>query len=176
MAATGEPLAVADAQADPRHARDLAERVGYRPTTVLAVPVLDAAGATIGVLELLDRIGAPTYGLADMELLGHFAELVSLALERRRRAELGAPPVLRALARLPDLPEEARRSMEATGAVLTARLASDPAAREAGELAELVGSLAGRGAPERRLCAGILRAVLAYLDERPSTVAVDPPW
>src|SRR5688572_10714904 len=35
VAVSGQPLAVANAQHDPRHARDIAEQVGYLPNTIL---------------------------------------------------------------------------------------------------------------------------------------------
>jgi signal transduction protein with GAF and PtsI domain len=57
VAVTGQALAIANAQEDPRHARDVAEKSGYLPTTILAVPVISADGTSVGVLELLDRQG-----------------------------------------------------------------------------------------------------------------------
>src|SRR5215208_2762646 len=35
VAVSGQPLAIANAQQDPRHARDIAEQVGYLPNTIL---------------------------------------------------------------------------------------------------------------------------------------------
>ena len=51
---TGQPLAVADVVADPRFERTTAERTGYVPRSLLAVPLVDEEG-TLGVMELLDR-------------------------------------------------------------------------------------------------------------------------
>ena len=51
---TGQPIAVADVAADPRFERTTAERTGYVPRRLLAVPLVDGV-ETIGVLELLDR-------------------------------------------------------------------------------------------------------------------------
>src|SRR5262249_54065361 len=56
VASTGQPMAVSDAQRDPRQAADIAERVGYHPRTILCVPLL-YNDDVIGVLELLDRDG-----------------------------------------------------------------------------------------------------------------------
>jgi len=56
---TGQPLAVADVATDPRFERGTAERTGYVPRSLLAVPLVDAEGI-VGVMEWLDRIdGAP---------------------------------------------------------------------------------------------------------------------
>ncbi|HEX8026510.1 MAG TPA: GAF domain-containing protein, partial [Candidatus Limnocylindrales bacterium] len=52
--ASGEPLAIGETTVDPRFQREAAERTGYVPRSLLAVPLADDAG-TIGVLEVLDR-------------------------------------------------------------------------------------------------------------------------
>jgi hypothetical protein len=76
---TGQPLAVADVAADPRFERAVAEASGYVPSSLLAVPILDAAGA-IGVLEALDgRRG--TFSLHDIGR-GRLANDVRTVLER----------------------------------------------------------------------------------------------
>src|SRR5690606_23043517 len=38
VALTGQPMAVADVQNDPRHAAELAEQIGHRPESILCVP------------------------------------------------------------------------------------------------------------------------------------------
>jgi len=53
---SGQPLAVADAAADPRFDRTVAEATGYVPSSLLATPLIDDAG-TVGVLEALDHRG-----------------------------------------------------------------------------------------------------------------------
>ena len=55
VAITGQALAIDRASDDPRFARDVAERTGYVPTSMLVVPVRDARGDVIGVLSVLDR-------------------------------------------------------------------------------------------------------------------------
>lgn len=54
VAMSGEAIQVSDVTSDRRFARDVAETTNYVPETILAVPVLDATGETIGVVELLD--------------------------------------------------------------------------------------------------------------------------
>ena len=61
VAHTGQSLVVDEVQADPRFARDVAERVGYVPTSILAVPVVDENDQVVGVISVLDR----TVGVGD---------------------------------------------------------------------------------------------------------------
>ena len=63
---SGQPLAVADAPSDPRFDRSVAEATGYVPSTLLAAPLIDDAGA-VGVLEVLDRRGG-TFTLRDLDI------------------------------------------------------------------------------------------------------------
>jgi hypothetical protein len=55
VAATGQALITDRVADDARFARDVAERVGYIPTTMLVVPVRADQGEVIGVLSVLDR-------------------------------------------------------------------------------------------------------------------------
>jgi GAF domain-containing protein len=61
VAHTGQSLVVDEVQADPRFAREVAERVGYVPTSMLAVPVVDENDQVVGVISVLDR----TAGVGD---------------------------------------------------------------------------------------------------------------
>lgn len=54
VALTGQPIAVGDVTRDDRFARDVAEATEYLPTVILAAPLLDDQGETIGVIEVLD--------------------------------------------------------------------------------------------------------------------------
>ena len=54
VALTGQPIAIGDVTRDERFARDVAEATAYVPTAILAVPLLDDEGETIGVIEVLD--------------------------------------------------------------------------------------------------------------------------
>jgi GAF domain-containing protein len=85
VALSGQPIAVACTRGDYAHANDLTERIGYAPQTILAVPVTAANGRVIGVLELFDRQGPPTFGMDDMTLLGMFAQHVAFTLDQRRQ-------------------------------------------------------------------------------------------
>ena len=80
---TGQPLAVADVASDPRFDRAAAERTGYVPRSILAVPLLDDAGS-IGVLEVLDRRGDQGFGLRDLDLASVFARQAAVAIRASR--------------------------------------------------------------------------------------------
>jgi signal transduction protein with GAF and PtsI domain len=59
--ASGQPIELSDVARDPRFARDVAERTGYVPRSILAMPV-EGSQQTLGVLEVLDRGGAGGLG------------------------------------------------------------------------------------------------------------------
>ena len=75
VAMTGQPMAVANVQEDPRFKRDFAESTGYVPRAILANPLLSGE-KVIGVMEVLDKAGGSSFNLQDMELLVLFLEKV----------------------------------------------------------------------------------------------------
>lgn len=80
---TGDGIALSDVPSDPRFDADTAERTGYVPRSIAAVPLTDA-GATVGVLQVLDKEGEATFSLHDMQLLGVFADQAAAALAASR--------------------------------------------------------------------------------------------
>jgi GAF domain-containing protein len=80
---TGQALALSDVANDPRFNRDAAEQTGYVPRSIAAAPLLDEHG-TVGVLQVLDKRGSPTFSLRDMELLGVFAAQATVAIAAAR--------------------------------------------------------------------------------------------
>jgi GAF domain-containing protein len=101
---TRQPLVVDDLTADTRFSREAAESTGYVPKGLMAVPLL-AEERALGVLEVLDRPADSTFTLAEMDLLGLFANQAAIALEllqraRRARAALEGDGELGALARI----------------------------------------------------------------------------
>jgi GAF domain-containing protein len=80
---SGQPLAIGETTIDPRFQRDTAERTGYVPRSLLAVPLADEAG-TIGVLEVLDRRDGSPFDLADLETGAVFARQATVAIRATR--------------------------------------------------------------------------------------------
>src|SRR6202050_848954 len=76
---SGQPIAVSDLASGPRFARDTAERTGYVPQAILAVPV-ETPQRMLGVISLLDRDARRPGAEQDMALLSLFADQAALAL------------------------------------------------------------------------------------------------
>jgi GAF domain-containing protein len=98
---TGQPLALSDVMSDPRFDRATAERTGYVPRSIAAVPLVDQE-QTVGVLQVLDKHTSPTFSLRDMELLAVFARQAAAAI-RAARVQRDTEALLKAvLTRLGD--------------------------------------------------------------------------
>ncbi len=78
---TGQPIAVHNVQQDPRFNQDFARSTGYVPGSILATPLFSGE-RVIGVMEVLDKIAAPAFGMQDMELLGLFARQAAMAIDQ----------------------------------------------------------------------------------------------
>ena len=99
-----QPLVIEDVLEDPRFSRETAESTGFVPKGLMAVPLLHEERA-LGVLEVLDRPSHARFTLAEMELLGLFANQAAIALDllqraRRARSALAGEGELAVLARL----------------------------------------------------------------------------
>jgi GAF domain-containing protein len=82
-----QPLVIEDVLADPRFSKETAESTGFVPKGLMAVPLLHDERA-LGVLEVLDRPQDSKFSLAEMELLGLFANQAAIALDLLQRARL----------------------------------------------------------------------------------------
>ena len=99
-----QPLVIEDVLEDPRFSRETAESTGFVPKGLMAVPLLHEERA-LGVLEVLDRPSHGRFTLAEMELLGLFANQAAIALDllqraRRAQSALAGEGELAVLARL----------------------------------------------------------------------------
>ena len=131
---TRQPLVVEELDKDPRFAREAAESTGFVPKGLMAVPLLHEDRA-LGVLEVLDRPQKAAFSLAEMELLGLFANEAAIALDllQKARAARGvlegeggeADALARFAAQLdeadPDRREAALRLLDALGKLLRDR-------------------------------------------------------
>jgi GAF domain-containing protein len=86
VAMTGQPIAISNVEQDARFNRDFAQSTGYVPRSILAMP-LTSGERLLGVMEVLDKIDTPSFGMQDMELLGIFARQAALAIEMSQGME-----------------------------------------------------------------------------------------
>jgi GAF domain-containing protein len=156
VALTGLPLAVQLVESDPRWASGFAATTGYRPRSILAVPMETSRGV-IGVLEVLDA--SPTAG-QDMELLALFATQAALAIEGARAfGELGR--ALFTAAGNASHTEDLSAALD--------QVAADSPAPSAGlaDLAAAFAELGQVGPTERAAATRLVREFLAYVRGRP---------
>lgn len=157
---SGQPIAISDLSSDPRFSRDTAERTGYVPQAILAVPV-ETPHRILGVISLLDRDSRRPGAEQDMALLALFADQAALALASVEAFSVMGRVLLHALAEA------------ATGhdLALMLRQAADglpPADPDLAALAATFAALARRGAAERQLALAVLGDVGEYVERRPS--------
>jgi GAF domain-containing protein len=82
---TRQSLVIDDLSSETRFSREVAESTGYVPTNMMAVPLL-AEERALGVLEVLDRPPDSRVKLAEVDLLGLFANQAAIALDLMQRA------------------------------------------------------------------------------------------
>jgi GAF domain-containing protein len=154
---TGEAIASSDVRRDPRFAKEFAESTGYVPQSIMAVPLI-VQEEVEGVLEVLDKRSAASFGLDDMELLGLFARPAAIAVEQARMMNGIGALMVQELGRL----AEARADDDVARAA-KAVLAEDAAASDQMlELARIVHTLSRRGERARQLAIDILSSLLRY--------------
>ncbi|MCC7164073.1 MAG: GAF domain-containing protein [Anaerolineae bacterium] len=154
VANTGQPIAVSNVQTDPRFARDTAERTGYVPRSILAMPLV-AEDRVIGVMEVLDKLSAPSFGMQDMELLGLFARQAALAIHQSQHLD-ALNEILVQNIRALVTPE--------TAVDLERVLGEKDAAKhdDVLEIARVFQSIAGLGERERKACLKIMQVFEEY--------------
>jgi GAF domain-containing protein len=161
---TGQALAIADVTADPRFGRATAERTGYLPRSLLAVPLVDDAGI-IGVMEVLDRHDGEPFDFGDVEVATRLAAATT-AVARASRVERDAGQLLRA--GLAGVAGTEGGSLDATSVDTLLTAASerldddDPLWR----LADRIGRLRATDPDDVELAIAWLDALLASADRR----------
>jgi GAF domain-containing protein len=154
---TGEAIAVGDVRRDPRWAKDFAQSTGYVPNSIMAAPLL--VGDEIeGVLEVLDKASADTFGLDDMELLGLFARPAAIAVEQARMVTSIGTFLVKELVRVAEESGERQLAQAATSALEEGGDAADGTL----QLARLVYNLGRRGDRARQLATEVLTSVTRY--------------
>jgi GAF domain-containing protein len=166
VAVSDQPMAISDASSDPRQAADIAKRVGYEPESILCVPLIHNE-VVIGVLELLDREGAPSYSAADMATSGLFANQTAVAIEQSRNQQRLPALLGEVLGSLGGVSEHQRVGLGEGARSFAAGVEEGPSHRRALELASLVSEISRAGEEESRVCQKILRGFAEYLRSRP---------
>lgn len=80
VAATGEPVILHDAYADPRFDRSLDQTTGYHTRSMLCVPIRNRERRVVGVLQLLNKESG-SFGDADLEFLDAMSDHMAIAME-----------------------------------------------------------------------------------------------
>jgi GAF domain-containing protein len=151
VAMTGQPLAVSDVDQHPNWDREFAEETEYVPTSILTTPLL-SGDKVIGVMQILDKQNAPSFGLQDIELLALFANQAALAIHQSQQVSQIQDALIEGLRRLAsDDDEETQTPLEGA---LAGRMA-EPSADLLG-LADAFNNLAALGPAERRACLQIM--------------------
>jgi GAF domain-containing protein len=166
VAMTGQPLAISDAQQDPRFRMDVARQTGYVPRSILATPLI-YGDQVIGVMEVLDKINAPSFGMQDMELLGVFAQQAAIAIHQSQQIELLGKVLIERL-RLLAGSETAADAPDLFGAMADDSADDQQAVDDLARLAGLFYTISTAGDSEHQACLRILAAFADYLASKPS--------
>src|SRR5512142_235567 len=159
VAMTGQPIATSHATQDKRFDRDFAASTGYVPESILATPLL-SGDRVIGVMEVLDKINASSFGIQDMELLGIFARQAALAIDQAQQVAKIEEALILGLKRLAsaDLKQDSSEIL----AVLEEGLREKGSMPDLLELARLFGEISELGESERRACLQVLEVFAEY--------------
>ena len=159
VAMTGQPISVRDVQKDSRFNQDFASSTGYVPRSILATPLI-AGDRVIGVMEVLDKINAPSFGMQDMDLLALFARQAAIAIDQAQQYDRLGDALVGGLRRFvdpDDSPDLARALGEAERTGLDGNLLA---------IADELNSLSQMGEAEQGLCLDVLRAFGSYARSR----------
>jgi GAF domain-containing protein len=167
VAMTGQPIAVSNVHEDTRFHEDFAKSTGYVPRSILAMPLI-SGDRVIGVMEVLDKINAPSFGMQDMELLGLFARQAAIAIYQSQQVALLEVSLVRGLRRLAG-EEVGAESAELLGALAESSDGDGSRERDLLALADLFNAIGELGDAERKACVRILGAFAEYAqtDARP---------
>jgi GAF domain-containing protein len=166
VALTGQPMAIADTAEQDHYGAETAQAVGYLPKNVLCVP-LSFHERVIGVLQLMDKMEAETFGVADMEDIASFANLAAVAVEQSRtHTRLGAM-VTELVKAVDGMDDYDRHGLTQRARQFTADLGRDTDYLAALELARLVQEIVHHGDDASTACTTMLSGFAEYLRTRP---------
>ena len=84
VAQTGEPIRIEDAYRDPRFEREWDLLTGYRTSNMLAAPLKNHVGRTMGVLQVLNKRGGHGFTSDDEAILSALGTQAAVAIDNSR--------------------------------------------------------------------------------------------
>lgn len=165
VAMTGQPIAISDVKRDPRFLQDFAKSTGYVPNSILAMPLI-SGDRVIGVMEVLDKISAPSFGMQDMELLGVFAQQAAIAISQSQQYDLLGEALVHGVKQLLASDPEFQ-SDEIIQALEEAGEADESRRRDLLELAAAFNDISSMGQAERKMCIQIMSVMGEYVFSKP---------
>src|SRR6266508_2489452 len=132
---------------------------GYVADSILATPLL-SEDRIIGVMEILDKIDATSFGMQDMELLGMFAQQAAIAIDLSQQMENIEKALTRGLRRL----VTADSSQDSTEllSILENPQINKGTVQDLLELADLFNEISALGDAERKACLQVLKVFAEY--------------
>jgi signal transduction histidine kinase/putative methionine-R-sulfoxide reductase with GAF domain len=84
VALTGKPIRIRDAYSDPQFERDWDLLTGYRTTSMLAAPLKNHLGRTIGVIQVLNKLRGLEFSGEDEAILSALSTQAAVAIDNSR--------------------------------------------------------------------------------------------
>jgi signal transduction histidine kinase len=84
VAKTGEPIRIEDAYRDPRFEREWDLLTGYRTNNMLAAPLKNHVGRTMGVIQVLNKRGGGGFASDDEDILSALGTQAAVAIDNSR--------------------------------------------------------------------------------------------
>jgi hypothetical protein len=165
---SGQPMAVSDVSKEGSFWSEVDTELGFKTLTVLATP-LETDGKVVGVLEFVNRAGAPPYAPftpEDMDRAAQFAAVIARLVESSEMAGLIEILFERSIkGSMGDSPGGENDISD-----FRKLLKGVPVPREYRELALSVVTLlhiVRRGDAERELCIEVLDSIARFMEKRP---------
>ena len=128
------------------------------PSSILAMP-LRADERTIGVMEVLDKINATSFGMQDLELLGMFAHQAAIAIDQSQRMDQIKSELVLGLKRL--MMDKSTPGSAELLSVLD-ETSDSKASADLLTLADLFYEISELGEAEQKACLQVLRVFAEY--------------
>lgn len=169
---TGQPMAIANAGQDERLAYDIASAVNYIPESILCVPLFYDE-RVIGALELLNKMGAPSFSPEDMDMLGSFANIAAFAIAQSQAYYQQSTLLHTLLSAFREESEGHRQELYQRAVDFSHWIESeDIVSMQVREVAQLVHELIIFGGQEFELCRNVLQSFAAASRNRRGMFAV----